>query len=243
MKTHELVEKCRGLSDKCLEIITVLNSHSKNRSDVEHYLKGILVRHGLLLRDAAYIVETNRPEYRSSAFVLFRVILEDVARAHYVLTGNPMEEALNKINGQAYQHEFDQKRLWAQILAAEVGDGGRGAESFTITDVDQQLNEFKTDPANTKYVENGKLKRFDIGQKNDALLYCLCRLDARAYLTYKRLSQFVHFSSLTYSAERNEEDQALDNVYMEFVIMKAEVMIEVLERHLTGWYTAQSSLT
>lgn len=83
------------LSTVAAKLIERFNSLRPPRPEVEHFLKGVVVRTGLHLKDSALLLRTNHDQHLSSVFVLCRVIADDVIRSCFVITSCDQKEALD----------------------------------------------------------------------------------------------------------------------------------------------------
>jgi len=200
-----------------------------------HFYKGVVVRTGVHLKDAAIILRTNRDQHISSAFVIFRVLLDDLLRACYVYASANRQNSVDELTSKAYKDWFN---TWKEAgrLNAELQLGDAMTESLAKGELDK----FLSDPANASYItlDASNKKVFKKEVKTPAMVSTIktCPRVAkysRGYVLFKQMSHYVHFSMLPYHLDRAHPSRDLEIQFIDEVMFLAYHLLKVSQEVLS----------
>lgn len=144
---EQAAETCAELSEVAARLIEQMNTLNPQQTTVAHFYKGIVVRTGVHLKDAATILRTNRDQHISSAFVVFRVLLDDLLRSCYVYASSDRQRAVDDLTAKAYKDWF---KTWKE--AARLNQVLQLGDAMTDAIVDTERDKFMNGPDSDPYV-------------------------------------------------------------------------------------------
>ena len=187
-----------------LKQIEKLNIDLKKES--ENFFLGIINRQYTLSSDLSILFKNKNSIYLGSQLILFRCIIDDFIHLTYIVNQNNSNEMMTKFNSDAYNKNFIKLKKLAELNETKLG--GKYPNYPTYKFIDDLKENFKNQTKNEGYFKNKeefKLKTFEnmgsiIGKLEDESYAHQLR---RAYYFWGHLSDFVHYSSLSFGMERN----------------------------------------
>lgn len=221
MKTKEEIA---DLASKISEIsnLTLEQLSGKVTPDMkESYLLGLLSRTTIILMDIEKILLNNRPNYITSAFILFRCLLDDFIHLIHLVHKDFEEEEVIKITADAHRQRFKM-----------IEESKKMNERFFDGNFDQlQTNEkeralrksFTSNPNNDIFFANKEDFRFKKFPSMQQLVDSLPNTDIgkaniHSFVIWKFLSQYVHFSNLTFYLENDADSRQIEIDQLEEIL-------------------------
>jgi hypothetical protein len=202
---EQAAEACTQLSAVAARLIDQLNALSPQQAEVTHFYKGVVVRTGVHLKDAALVLGTNRDPHISTAFSIFRIVLDDLLRSCYVYASPDRQEALDDLTARARKDFYGTWREAAR-LNRMLNLGG----DMTDEVIDAELEKFITSDEGARYVTKNKkgetvLRDVVNARKMVGTIETHPKVAhyARGYVLFKQMSQYIHYSMLTYEMDRS----------------------------------------
>lgn len=202
---EQAAETCIQLSGVAARLVDQLNGLQSQQSEVNHFYKGVIVRTGLHLKDAAQILVSNHNQHLTSAFSIFRIVLDDLLRSCYLVASSDRQKALDDITAKAHRDFYSTWKESAR-LNRELRLGG----DMTDEVVDAKLAEFMSSEQGKRYVTHTKqgmhvLRDVINTREMVSIIERSPRVAsyARGYVLFKQMSQYVHYSMRTYEMDRS----------------------------------------
>jgi hypothetical protein len=167
----------------------------------EQFLMGALSRQAMILQDISRLIKSNSERNMTSAFILFRCLLDDYLTILYLADANFDNERF--IQHTAYSHS---KRMSMTTESRKINErffNGGNPDLATPAMEQQEKEDFKNEPGNGIYYrdeERTNMKGFittssivsslTVNQENMTA--------AHSFAVWKLLSNYVHYSHLTY---------------------------------------------
>ena len=226
---EQAAEACTQLSLIAAKMIAHLNNLQPQQSEVAHFFKGVVVRTGVHLKDSAVILQTNHDQHISSAFVIFRVLLDDVLRACYVYASPDRQRAVDDLTAKAYKDWF---KTWKE--AARLNQKLQLGDALTDALVDAERDKFMKSQDSDPYVsvDAQNARQLRNGVRADEMIRAMEQCPrvatyARAYVLFKLMSHYVHFSMLPYQMDRAKHSRALEIQFVDEVMFLAYHLLKV----------------
>jgi len=231
---EQAAETCIQLSVVAAKLIYQLNHMPPLQSQVNHFYEGVLVRTGVHLKDAATILRTNRDEHISTAFVIFRVLLDDLLRSSYVYASTNRQLAIDALTSKAQSDFYNTWKVAGQLNAElQLGD------AMTEAIADAERDKFLNDAASASYItlDRSGNNTFKKGVQTSEMVRTIktCPRVAkysRGYVLYKHMSHYVHYSMLPHELDRAQLSRALEIQFIDEVMFLAYHMIKVAQEVL-----------
>jgi hypothetical protein len=200
MTTEEAATMANDIALIANDLGEQLTNHRINPTFIEEFYLGILTRSRRILRDISNILSTNNDAQITSSFILFRVLLDDFIRLFSVYSSSNMEEEIVKILADAHNHRF--KNMNESVELNNNFYQGQNTSLFTQSRYDIEKQKFLNNPAFDRFFENKstfKFKRLTpIAEVFERLQSDVnTKANAHSYITYKFLTQYVHYSNKT----------------------------------------------
>jgi hypothetical protein len=203
-----------SIADRCNELAIAANSileQLPKQGDRQYrYFFGILVRYRTILSDIAVLLRKNNTSHFSSIFVLFRILLDDLIRLVSVWASLNPEEQLDQLDADAYKHRLDAMRLRVDYTTEFIPDLTFGQSMQAI--LDEEKNDFYSHSAYSHLFVDQAQKRL---KKLPPISEALTRVTAKPNwnlkalselnVLYKEMSGHVHYSTLVFKEDRDEE--------------------------------------
>ncbi|MGV9012372.1 MAG: hypothetical protein ACOH13_07245 [Flavobacteriales bacterium] len=225
----EGADTCDDLSGLAAKLIDQFNGLPMQQTEVAHFFKGIVVRTGVHLKDAALLLHTNHDQHLFSAFVLFRILLDDLLRSCYVFASTDRQEAVNTLTAKAYN---DWYKTWRE--AGRLNQSLQLGDAMTEALTERERDKFLSDAANDAYVlTNGQGKRaFKKGVPTDQMVRIIEKCPrvaaySRGYVLFKQMSHYVHFSMLPYKLDRESDLRALEIRFIDEIMFLTYQLLRV----------------
>lgn len=217
-----------GIADLCdLLAIAAQNLHTQlpSRGDeLYRYYYGTLVRQRTFLGDIASILRIQSIQHLSSAFVLFRVLLDDTIRLVTVWASADPIEVLHQLDADATNH-----RVQAMLLRVRYSEKYIPDQNFTAkmrSAYETIIHDLKTDSSRANlFKDQAKAKYKYLPSISQALRITNPRngwnIDALSELNvlYKELSTHVHYSPIVFNEDRDSERRQKEIAHFETVLV------------------------
>jgi len=222
MNKNETAVLTRDIGNVAADLLLQINKHKIKPNLVEQFYLGILVRERVILRDIANVFENNHEQNITSVFILFRTLLDDFIRLFSVYVSKNMEEEIIRIQADAYNHRF--KNLKESI---EINDNHYdGNHNSLLTDewLEKEKQSFLSNPEFDKFFEDKvsfKFKKLTpISKIFDSIKSDVkTKANVHSYVTYKFLTQYVHYSNLAFYLERDLEARTVEILQLEEILL------------------------
>lgn len=232
---EQAAEACTQLAGVAALLIDQLNGLPSQQSVVNHFYKGVIVRSGVHLKDAALLLSSNRDEHISSALIIFRVLLDDLLRSCYVYASSNRQSAIESLTAKAYSDWYNTWRDSAK-LNTELHLGDALTEELANSMKDRFLN----DPESACYLvqdRSGNLT-FKNAPKTYEMLSVIKACPrvaqyARGYILFRQMSHYVHFSMLPYRLDRSINLRSIELGFIDEIMFLTYHMLKVAMAVLT----------
>lgn len=209
---EDIANRCDALARCANGLIKQLPSKGDR---TYQYFYGILVRYRTILGDIGAILRARHVTHATSAFILFRILLDDLIRLITVWASPEPSEILDRIDADALYHHFKAKSLRIEYEkefnpSSEIGM--RGAEMLA-----SQRDEFRLNPERKNLFRDAECTKF---KKLDPISESFTKTETRQewdirvlrelYITYKELSGHVHYSTITFWEDREVERREIE---------------------------------
>lgn len=176
----------------------------------ERFFVGMLERQATVLRDIHIILNKRTDLSITSASILFRCLLDDfILLLHVMETDQPKitfnEQKIIDFISKSYGDRF---KMYKESRATnEKYFGGKHPDLATSAHIDKEEKEFRGDPQNAIYLVDGKFAKMKSTKDivDDFPVNDISRNNAHAFVVWKYLSGYVHYSIYEYQTKRNEE--------------------------------------
>ncbi|EOZ98903.1 hypothetical protein A33Q_0886 [Indibacter alkaliphilus LW1] len=187
----------------------------------DSYLLGILSRSAVINYDINQILSKNNHNLHTSVFILLRCLLDDFIHILHLLQNNFEEEEIVKIAASAHRQRF--KTLEESRKINYKFFGGENNQLQTQSREDELKEEFLQNPNNDIFFQEKsefKFKKFKtVQQLVDNLPETeIGQANVHAFILWKFLSQYIHFSNLTFYMENQEETRKIEIAQLEEVL-------------------------
>lgn len=189
--------------------------HGANVSGFSKYLLGLTSRQAIILQDIHFILRDNPETQLTSAFILFRCLLDDFITVLYFKSGNFNEEELICHTAEA---EFQKFKMYHESKAInEAHFEGKNEHLANQEYIDSKIKEFKGSSENDMLFaskDQFKFKRAptvaqmvaEIPERNSVL----AKPNVHAFVIWKLLSNYVHYSLFNYQLETSSESRKIE---------------------------------
>jgi hypothetical protein len=215
MTKEEIAELTKDIGNIAANILLQLDECKIKTTIVDEFYLGILVRGRIILNDVSKILKNNSEMQITSAFVLLRVLLDDFIRLFGVhVKTNQMEEEVYTILADAYSHRFKNMEESAEINTNYFE--GKHQSLFNEELIKQNKEIFLRNEKFDKLFENKstfkfkKLKPISKVFENLKKDNINLKDEIHSYVVYKSLSQYIHYSNLTYDLEINKNTRKVE---------------------------------
>jgi len=222
MNKLEASELASNIGDIAADILIQLSQKKIKPSLIEQYFLGVLERERIILRDISEILKRNSENHITSAFVLFRVLLDDFIRFFSVYTSDNKEEEINIIYTDAYKKWFNNFQDMVNINSKLFN--GQHPNIISQNELDLEKRNFRSKQENKKYFSdllNFKFKKAknisEVFENIDDKNKIKGNLDS--YNIYRLLSNYVHFSQLTYNLTHDKETREIEINQIEHILI------------------------
>jgi len=159
MTKDETAQLTQDIGNIAADILLQLNEHKIRPTFVEQFYLGLLVRERTILRDASEILKNNPEQQITSAFILFRVLLDDFIRLFSVYAKtDSMEDEIIKIQADAHSHRF--KNIKESIEINNTYYNGQHTSLSTQQTFDTEKQKFLSNPDFDKFFEDKATFKF-----------------------------------------------------------------------------------
>lgn len=241
MTKNETAQLAEDIGNIAADILLQLNEHKIRPTFVEQFYLGLLVRERIILRDASEILKNNHEQQITSAFILFRVLLDDFIRLFNVYAKtNSMEDEIIKIQADAHGHRF--KNIKESVEINDTYYNGQHISLSTQQMFDTEKQKFLNNPEFDKFFENKATFKF---KKLPPIsnVFELMRSDVKttanvhSYCVYKFLTQYVHYSNLTFYLENDTTSRKVEIDQIEEILLYAIKMLVMEFDYFRQTYT------
>lgn len=231
MTKNEIAHLAEDIGNVAADILSQLNGYKIRPTFVEQFYLGLLVRERLILRDASEILKYNQEKQITSAFILFRVLLDDYIRLFSVYAKtNSMENEIIKIQADAHSHRF--KNIQESVKINETYYNGQHTSLSTQQLYEAEKQKFLNNPEFDKFFENKAMFTFK-KLPHISKVFELMRSDVKttanvhSYCVYKFLTQHVHYSNLTFYLDNDLTSRKVEIDQIEEILLYAIKMLVI----------------
>ena len=201
----------------------------------EESLLGLLSRQVVILNDVSVILANNQERYVTSAFILLRSLLDDFLRVLDIHQSADIDTEIVAVQADAHDHRF--KAIKESVDINDKYFGGTHTKFFTATKMQQEKQKFLDDASFDKFFDDKNQFKF---KKLDSVASLLRNLpnskessaNVNAYLIYKFLSQYVHFSNLAFYLDFDPNARRLEIQQMEEILFYCYKTVVLCFHHL-----------
>ncbi len=223
MSKDEAIELISGILDIAYDLLKQLSESKLEVSYSDKFFIGLLIRKRSILRDSLYVLKNHHDLEISSVFILYRTLLDDFIRTFSVYASpTNIEEEIIKIEADAHNHWY--KNLKEQV---EINNKYYNGNNPTLPTDNTYLTEkekFLSDVSNDIFFEDKALFKFkkitpiarvfEIMSKDVKTIS-----NAHAYVVYKFLTQYVHYSNITFLLNNTVESRKLEINQIEEIML------------------------
>lgn len=229
MTKNETAQLAEDIGNIAADFLLQLNQHKITPTFVEKFYLGLLVRERIILRDVSVILKNNHEQQITSAFILLRVLLDDFIRLFSVYSRtNNMEDEIINIQADAHSHRF--KNIKESIEINNTYYNGQHPSLSTQQMFDDEKQNFLNKPEFNKFFEdktNFKFKKLPHISNVFKLMQSDVKTSANlhSYIVYKFLTQYVHYSNLTFYLDNNKTTRKLEIDQIEEILLYSIKML------------------
>jgi hypothetical protein len=232
MTKDEAAKLSEDIGNIAADILEQLKTHKIRPTFVEEFYLGLLVRERVILRDASEILKNNDEKQITSAFILFRVLLDDFIRLFSVYAKtNSMEDEIIKIQADAYRHRF--MNINENIKINETYFDSKNPFLANREMYEAEKQKFLNNPEFDKFFENKAEFLFKKLPFISDVFNKLMKSDVKtvanihSYCVYKILTQHVHYSNLTFSLDNDINSRKNEIDQIEEILLYAIKMLKM----------------
>ena len=189
---------------------------------LDRYYFGILVRYRTVLGDIAAILRQNGSTHLTSAFILFRILLDDMIRLVTIWASTNPAEQLDQIDADAFKHRLEAMKLRAEYTVNHIPDADFGR--IMTEKLDEVRKDFFSDPDRSHlFKDQGLQKLKTLPTISEALKKTPARPDwnlmrlSELNVLYKELSGQVHYSTIVFDHDRDLDRRSNEIAHFEAV--------------------------
>jgi hypothetical protein len=186
------------------------------------YYYGVLIRYRTVLGDITRILQNNSSTHISSAFILFRVLIDDMIRLITVWASQNPCEILDQIDADAISHSLKSKTLRVDYSIRFIPDESFGEQMSALLETEKTA--FFSDQKNSHLFENQEQKKFKkLPPISDAFTNLETHPDwnikalNELFVLYKELSGHIHYAPVVFWEDRDDERRENEIAYFEAV--------------------------
>lgn len=239
MKTKEDIANLAESVGKVSNLILSQLSGKITPDFKESYLLGILSRSTILLRDITNILRNNETKHLTSVFILFRCLLDDFIHILYLKHNEFDEEEVIKITADAHRQRFNTIKASREINE-KYFDGKY--DQLQTSDKEALLKEmFLADRDKDKFFQDKEQFRFKKFPNMQSLIDDLPeteigRANIHAFVIWKFLSQYIHFSNLTFYLENDPKTREVEITQLEEILFYCYKTVFLIYQELAKNY-------
>jgi len=199
MNKDEVAQLSEEIGKMAEDILLQLQSLQLKPNFVEKFYYALLIRERTILQDISGVLRNNNLKNITSAFILFRVLLDDFIRLFSIYTSSNMEEEIIKLQANSWKHLFI--TIEESVKINNEFYSGQNPSLFTKEKQDMYMKVIIDDPWYDKYFKNKAELTFKQGPTIAKVFEGLHSKGIRvnsnihAHVIYKELSEYVHFSN------------------------------------------------
>ena len=189
--------------------------HGSKVSGFSKYLLGLTSRQATILQDIHFILRDNPESQLTSAFILFRCLLDDFITVLFFKAGNFNEEELICHTAEAERQKF---KMYDESKYINERYFERRNENLANQEyIDSKKVELTSNPDNDILFADKEQFRFkraltvadmiaEIPERNSVL----AKPNVHAFVIWKLLSNYVHYSLFNYHLETSSESRKIE---------------------------------
>lgn len=187
-------------------------------NEIESTFVGMILRQITINNDLALLMQNKNHRYHTSELVLLRCLIDDYIHLTYIVNQPNVEEVIVNFNADALDKNF--KKINDLAILNEENLGGNYPFYPTYASMEKVKDQIKNSPKRQQHFldkDNFKFKTF----KNTGQIVRELNVETyshtlrRAYFIWRKLSDFVHYSNITFEEEQMIEPKT-DSTYIEF---------------------------
>jgi hypothetical protein len=185
----------------------------------DSFFVGMIIRQRSVNNDFSILYSNENRQSLTSQFILYRCLVDDFIHIIFILNQDDVNEMVTKLNADAFGKNF--KKLYELAKFNEEQLGGNYEHYPTFALMDEVKEKMKKLPRREQHFSNKEDFKFKTFKTTGNLIRDLKDDDEnvhklrRAYFIWRKLSDYVHFSNLTYE-EEEMRNPAEDHTYTEF---------------------------
>lgn len=192
--------------------------HQLNNSKVSGFSKyflGLTSRQAIILQDIHFILTDNPESQLTSAFILFRCLLDDFITVLYFETG--------KFNGEeliCHTAEAERQKFKMYNESKEINEKYFDSKNEFLADqsyINAKVSDFISNSDNDILFENKEQMKFkrapsvaDMIKEIPTRNFALAKPNVHAFVIWKLLSNYVHYSLFNYQLETSKESRIIE---------------------------------
>lgn len=179
---------------------------------------GMILRQITINSDLASILENKSHGYLTSEFILLRCLIDDFIHIAYIVNQENSEDVVVNFNADALSKNF--KKLFELAVLNEETLGGTYPYYPTYASMEEVKEKMKKSPRRQQHFSDKDKFEFKKFKNTGSLIRDLGDEDyshqlKRAYFIWRKLSDFVHYSNLSFQEEQSINPDT-DSTFTEF---------------------------
>lgn len=172
----------------------------------EHYFGGVIRRTHTLLTDCEIILRSHNAFTISSAFILYRCLLDDYLTMAYLQTRNFSDEDVIALSAEAYEQKFRKLKVAAEINKTYFDN--EHPELNTLERHQASVDSFASYAESQVYFQDAGTQKFKVPEKPlrhilDIEKSPVAKDHAKAFVMRELLSEYVNYSAVTEQLENH----------------------------------------
>ena len=213
----QLHKRVVNFASENLKKIEKLNINSNNEHD--SFYVGMIVRQHTVNNDLSILFSNTNGLSLTSQFILYRCLIDDYIHIIYISNQDESNELVVKLNADALNKNFKKLSELAELNEEKLG--GDYPYYPTYKFMDEVKENMKNSPKRQQHFLKKDEFKFKSFKTTANLIRELNEDDPnshqlrRAYFIWRKLSDYVHYSNLTYEEEQMRNPSE-DETYTEF---------------------------
>jgi hypothetical protein len=229
----DLAERTMRIAENLVQQLVQTQADYKSK-----YVHGVLNRQILLLENVTATLRTNQPHAITSTFILLRCLLDDFITVLYLKHKGFHEGDIVNHTANAFHERFKTIAASKQINNKFFEGAGDG-----LVDDEREATEraeFLGNPENDRYFKNKAKFEFKDFPSVTAMTRLLPQTDlglanAHAFVVWRHLSHYVHFSLFTYQLQSDEAIREIELKQLKEVLSYCYKSLVICHEALTVW--------
>jgi hypothetical protein len=238
----ELHKRIVKFADKNLLEIKKLNIDLNDEHN--SFFVGMIIRQHSINKDLFLLFSNNESQTLTSKFVLYRCLVDDFINIIFISNQDDKNEMVTKLNADALSKNFNKIKELAELNEEKLGGTYPYYPTYEI--LEEVKEKMKNSPKRQQHFSDKDNFKFKTFKSIGNLIRDLNDIDdnvnqlRRAYFIWRKFSDFVHYSNLTYEEEQIRNPLE-DETYTEFaeIISYSYFIVRNCLGHFTDKYDLQ----